>query len=174
LGDNLQKLRGEVFRLVRAEPVLHLVHLDDYALNTVRIVYQLPPVSQFVILVLIAQVRNTLALWVFLLPAYGLFHEGHGFTGALSTSEDNNALMPEILRIAREIILCVPDGELEKQGIKPEGPWDVVVLTFGAASAPEVEEHEEKKRPQAEDSESQNGTEEGNTDNLPEPGKHIE
>ena len=40
LGNNLQHLRREVFRLVRTKPILHFINTGNHALNAVLVTHQ--------------------------------------------------------------------------------------------------------------------------------------
>ena len=102
LSYHLKHFRREILTLVAAEPVLHLIYEADHTLDTVFVVDKLFPVVKLIILQSIAQIRETLAFGVFLLPHQGLLYHGNRFAPPLPACEDDTALMTEKLRIFTE------------------------------------------------------------------------
>ena len=115
LGDDFQHFRREVFRLVRAEPVLHFIDLDTNALNTVLIVDELTPMVQLYILKCVIQISDDLHQRIFLLVSKRLFHQRDGLSRTLTASKDNAPLILEIVGRAAKIVRHPLTGKEHKQ-----------------------------------------------------------
>lgn len=104
LRNDFQHLRREIFGLVGAKPVLHLVDAGYHTLYAVLIANEQPPIVQLSALTLQGEIGNTLRPRVFFPPAERLFGHGNRFAVALPASKDNAALITEKLRVTSEII----------------------------------------------------------------------
>ena len=131
LSNDLEHFRGEVFGLIRTKPVLHLIHHDYNAVNSILIVDELAPIFQSAILPGIIEVVYLLGLRILFLPLHGLFHHCNCLAGALAACKDYTALMPEKLGIPREEVRAKTLRESVKKRIEKAFTLYIIVLAFG-------------------------------------------